>query len=156
ATLSASQLPVGSNVVAATFLGTSNWLGTSNSLVQVVTSSVPTLGAISIHDNGNDTVTITFRGLPGTNYVAQATEDPTSTNSWLNIATNTPAGDGQWTVTDSTAGHAKRFYRMAVAPAASEPLTIVGIKANGNGTITVTFHGTPGNQYVVQASTNIF
>jgi hypothetical protein len=67
---------------------------------------------LGITANGNGTVTVTFQGTPGGQYVVQATTSLVSPVIWSNVSTNTAGVDGLWTYTDSTTQpHA--FYRAA-------------------------------------------
>jgi hypothetical protein len=68
-----------------------------------------TLGIIA---NGNGTVTLTFQGTPGGQYVVQTTTSLAPAVNWTNVSTNAAGLDGLWTYTDSTSQpHA--FYRAA-------------------------------------------
>ena len=86
--------------------------GSSNSLAQVVTINVETPSTLGIQDNGDGTVTATFAGSPGAEYVVQAAGD-LGAPSWQNVSTNTAAANAQWTFTDSTTAQPIRFYRSA-------------------------------------------
>jgi hypothetical protein len=77
-----------------------------------VTLHLETPSTLGIENNLDGTVTITFAGTPGGQYVVQATVDLTLVE-WTNVSTNTAATDGQWTFTDSMTTHSKRFYRSA-------------------------------------------
>jgi hypothetical protein len=87
-----------------------------------VTSSVamltalypPTITALQAGVPGPNTNTLTFAGIPNYQYVIQfATNLPDS--PWFVLATNTADTNGCWTVTDSDATNAQRYYRC-VAP----------------------------------------
>ena len=151
--IATAQLPPGSSTMTVAYLGDGNYLGSTNSLVQVVSGDTQTPLALGIRDNGNGTVTVTFRGAAGVQYVVQATSNLRVTNAWVNVSTNTAGADGLWTYTESTAGHPLRFYRAAQA--AVQTPSSLGIQKNGNGTVTATFQGTSGAQYVVQAATSL-
>jgi hypothetical protein len=110
--LSTAELPGGTNSVTGFYLGDSNFFGSSNSLSQVVRVVPSTPVTIVILDNGNGTVTLTFAGAPGAQYVVQASADLTAP-AWANVSTNTAGADGHWTFTESMAGHSIRFYRSA-------------------------------------------
>ncbi len=110
--LGTAELPVGTNIVGAAYLGDGNYLVSSNSLAQVVTINLETPSTLGIRDNGDGTVTITFAGTPGAEYVVQAASD-LGAPSWQNLSTNTAAANGQWTFTDSTVSQPGRFYRSA-------------------------------------------
>jgi hypothetical protein len=55
--------------------------------------------------------TLTFTGIPGSNYIARFATNLT-TSPWLPLATNTAAAYGLGTVQDPTATNAQRFYRL--------------------------------------------
>jgi hypothetical protein len=112
AIISTADLPPGTNTVTAAYLGDPNFNGSTNSLAQVVTINAETPSILDIKNNGDGTVTVTFAGTPGAEYVVQA-ESALAAPSWQNVSTNTAAGNGQWTFTDSTAAHPVRFYRAA-------------------------------------------
>jgi hypothetical protein len=113
--LSADDLPAGTNTVLAAYLGDSNFLGSSNSLAQlvvVVAGRPSTPSTIGIQNNADGTVTVTFAGTPDAQYVVQAS-DNLAPPAWENVSTNTAGTDGQWTFTESTAHRPVRFYRSA-------------------------------------------
>jgi hypothetical protein len=115
ASLSTADLPAGTNTVLAAYLGDSNYLGSSNSLVQVVAvvaGRPSTPSTIGIQNNADGTVTVTFAGSPDAQYVVQAA-DNLAPAAWENVSTNTAGSDGQWTFTESTEHHPARFYRSA-------------------------------------------
>jgi hypothetical protein len=113
--LSAADLPAGTNTVLAAYLGDSNFIGSSNSLAQlvvVVAGRPSTPSTIGIQNNADGTVTVTFAGTPDAQYVVQAS-DNLAPAAWENVSTNTAGTDGQWTFTESTGHHSVRFYRSA-------------------------------------------
>ena len=110
--LSAADLPPGTNTVLAAYLGDSDFLGSSNSLAQVVPVVPATPRTIGIQNNAGGTVTITFAGTPDAQYVVQAS-DNLAPPAWENVSTNTAGTDGQWTFTESTEHHPVRLYRSA-------------------------------------------
>jgi hypothetical protein len=111
ATLSTSLLPPGSNVVQAVYGGNSNFNPSTNALVQVVNPEAQQPSTLAIHDNGNATVTVFFSGTAGAQYIVQVADSIGGPGTWSNVSTNTAAADGIWTYTESTAGHANRFFR---------------------------------------------
>ena len=113
--LSAATLPVGTNTVGAVYLGDGNYLGSSNSLVQVVRPVAETPSILGIQRNSGGTLTVTFSGTPGAEYVVQASSNLVSPVAWTNVSTNIAGIAGRWTFTDGTANHPIRFYR-AMAP----------------------------------------
>ena len=112
ATASTSELPVGTNTVAAEYAGQGNYMGSNVSLDQVVVNSAETPSTLTITDNADGTVTVTFAGTPDAEYVVQAA-DNVAVPVWTNISTNTAGADGQWTYTEAKDGHPARFYRSA-------------------------------------------
>ena len=112
ASLSTADLPAGTNLVLAAYLGDGNFLGSSNSLGQVVHVVPGTPSTIGIQDNADGTVTVTFGGTPDAQYVVQAS-DNLAPPAWENVSTNTAGSDGQWTFTESTELHPGRCYRSA-------------------------------------------
>ena len=53
-------------------------------------------------------------GTPGAQYLVQAATNLTPPVAWVNVSTNTAGADGQWTYTDSSTNHTRRFYRAAM------------------------------------------
>ena len=68
---------------------------------------------LKIRDNGDNTVTVTFHGTAGAEYIVQAASHLTGPGDWRNVATNTAATDGSWTYTESKSGQTQRYYRCA-------------------------------------------
>jgi hypothetical protein len=59
---------------------------------------------------------ITFAGIPGREYIVQATDDLTPPVVWDPISTNIAGVNGLWSVDDlSSTNYVNRFYRT-VAP----------------------------------------
>jgi hypothetical protein len=108
--LSTADLPPGTNSVTGSYLGGGNFFGSSNSLAQVVRVVPSTPVTIVILDNRDGTVTLTFTGTPGAQYVVQASAD-LAAPAWANVSTNTAGTNGHWTFIESMAGHSIRFYR---------------------------------------------
>jgi hypothetical protein len=71
---------------------------------------------VGIRDNGNGTVTVTFSGIPGTEYVVQAASEIVPAMAWTAVSTNTADANGQWTFTDESAGSQIQRYFRAVKP----------------------------------------
>lgn len=111
ATFSTAGLPPGTNTVLAAYAGDGNFLGTSNSLVQVVHAVGQTPSTIGIRDNRDGTVTVSFSGTPGAQYIIQAKSDLAPATAWDNDSTDVAGTDGQWSFTDSTSDHRIRLYR---------------------------------------------
>jgi hypothetical protein len=70
---------------------------------------------LSIQNNSNNTVTVSFRGTPGLDYVVQVASALGPNTLWTNLSTNNAGDTGIWTLTEATTGHAARFYR-AITP----------------------------------------
>jgi hypothetical protein len=82
--------------------------GTVDVLVDV---DVPeTVGIVA---NGNVTVTVTFQGTPGAEYIIQATSDLTDPESWEDVSTEEADEEGKFSITESVVGVDQRFYRSA-------------------------------------------
>jgi len=114
ATLDTALLPPGTNTVTANYLGDGNYLGSTDSLLQVVTVVVETPSVLGIVPNGDGSVTVTFAGTPGAEYLVLGTTNLVSPGSWVNVSTNTAGLDGQWTYTDNTmTNYTQRFFRAA-------------------------------------------
>jgi hypothetical protein len=113
ASISTAQLPPGSNTVTAAYAGSGNFLGSTNSLVQVVSVIAQTPSVVGLAANANGTVTVTFQGTPGARYLVQAVSNLGQSAGWENVSTNTAGPDGRWTFTESMAAHAQRYYRSA-------------------------------------------
>ena len=114
ATLDTALLPSGTNTVTANYLGDGNYLGSTDSLLQVVTVVVETPSVLGIVPNGDGSVTVTFAGTPGAEYLVLGTTNLVSPGSWVNVSTNTAGLDGQWTYTDNTmTNYTQRFFRAA-------------------------------------------
>jgi hypothetical protein len=116
ALLNTSLLPAGTNVVAVDYAGDNNFSGTSTSIEQLVVTPLPEPKIISVKDNGDKTLTITFLGTPGQPYVVQATSDLTIPVTWENVSTNTAGTwDGNWIYSEDMTNYQQRFFR-AVNP----------------------------------------
>jgi hypothetical protein len=112
ADVNTSSLAPGSNTIAVIYLGDGNFLPSTNTLIQVVTVSVVQPRTLGITANGNGTVTVTFQGTPGAEYIVQATTGLAQPSNWSNVSTNVAGVDGLWTYTDSIT-HPHAFYRAA-------------------------------------------
>jgi hypothetical protein len=107
-----SSLVPGSNSIAAVYFGDGNFLPSTNTLVQVVNVSLAQPITLGIKANGNGTVTVTFQGTPGGQFVVQAATSLAQPVTWSNVSTNVAGVDGLWTYTNSTA-QPQAFYRAA-------------------------------------------
>jgi hypothetical protein len=114
AALDTALLPPGTNTVTANYLGEGNYLPSSDSLPQVVTVIAETPSLLGIVNNGDGSVTMTFAGTPGAEYLVLAGTDLSSPGSWVSVSTNTAGPSGQWTYTDNAiTSYAQRFFRAA-------------------------------------------
>jgi hypothetical protein len=114
ATLSTGILPPGTNTVTANYLGEANYLGSSDSLSQVVAAIVEPPSVVGIIAHGDGSVTVAFAGTPGAEYFVLATTNLASAGSWVNVSTNTAGPAGQWIYTDNAiTSYTQRFFRAA-------------------------------------------
>jgi hypothetical protein len=111
AAINTSSLAPGSNTIAAMYDSNSNFLRSTNSLIQIVTPNLAQPITVGIKRNGNGTLTVTFQGTPGGEYIVQSTTILGAPSAWSNVSTNTAGSDGTWTYTDSVALHPRGFYR---------------------------------------------
>jgi N-acetylmuramoyl-L-alanine amidase len=119
ASASTTSLPVGTNTLAAEYAGDSLFAGSSNSLQQVIQSTMTysqTNRVAAMVDNGDCTFTISFSGTPGAQYYVVTSAEPAGEMSgWMVLAnsTNTASSStGLWSVT-VTNDAIQRFYRSA-------------------------------------------
>ncbi|HQL79778.1 MAG TPA: YDG domain-containing protein, partial [Verrucomicrobiota bacterium] len=123
AAVDTAVLPLGTNLVVAEYAVQGNYLGSSDSLEQVVQSLVvcsQTNAIVGIADNQDGTFTLTFVGTPQAQYYVVGSGDvvaPMSSWAVLPGSTNTvsdPSGLWQITVTNTAA---QQYYRStAVVP----------------------------------------
>ena len=115
ASASTADLPVGTQTIKAQYAAQANWLGSSQSLDQVVYSAAiysTTNAVLSLVNNGDDTFTLNCKGTPGAQYYV--VEASSLTGSWTPLANSTnaaPDPDGLWSFVVSNAAPA--FYRSA-------------------------------------------
>jgi hypothetical protein len=115
ASASTAALPVGTNTVTAEYATQANWLGSANSLDQVVQSSVTcsaTNYILSIVDLGGGSYQLNFQGTAGAKYYVVTSSDvATAMSSWTPVvgSTNTAGTGGAWSATVS--GAAPAYYR---------------------------------------------
>ena len=83
-------------------------------MLQVVDPSAIRPAALGITVSKSGTVTVTFSGAPGSNYVVQACGGM-APPVWQSVSTNTADVQGHWTYSESSGGLQQRFYR-AVTP----------------------------------------
>ena len=117
------SLPLGTNAIAAQYVGGGNFLGSTGSVAQVVKLFVTcsqTNALLSLADNLDGTCTLTFVGTPQAEYYVLASPDvATPMTRWVpaagstNMVTNT-SGLWQFTITNTAP---QQFYRStAVVP----------------------------------------
>jgi hypothetical protein len=111
AAINTSSLAPGSNTIAAVYSDNANFLPSSNTIIQIVTLNLARPVTLGIHGNGNGTVTVSFQGTPGGQYIVQSTTNLAAPSAWSNVSTNIAGSDGTWTYTDSVALHPRAFYR---------------------------------------------
>ncbi len=111
AAASTASLPLGTNTVTAQYAGDGNFLSSSGSVQQVVESFMTcsqTNALLSIVNNRNGTLTLTFVGTPQAEYYVVASGEPTAKLSpWLPVvgSTNTVTNSsGLWQFTVTNAG----------------------------------------------------
>ncbi len=119
ATASTTTLPLGTNTVVAQYATQGNYLGSSDTVEQVVQSATvysQTNVLSSIVNNGDGTITLSFVGTPQAQYYVVASPDATAAmSSWAPLvgSTNTvtdPNGLWSFTVTNTAT---QQFYRSA-------------------------------------------
>jgi len=113
ASITLATLPIGYTTVDATYVSDGNFLGSLDSLEQLVHAIPQTPITAGIKNNGNGTVTVSFTGTPYVEYVVQASSN-VAAPVWENVSTNMAGADGQWSFTESKDGYSSRFYRSAI------------------------------------------
>jgi hypothetical protein len=113
ASITLADLPIGYTMVDAVYMPDGNFLGSVDSLEQLVHATPETPNTVGIKDNGDGTVTVSFTGTPYVEYVVQASGN-VAAPEWTNISTNMAGADGKWTFTEFQGGHTQRFYRSAI------------------------------------------
>ena len=118
-----ASLPLGTNVMMAQYVGEGNFLGSTGTVAQVVKLLVAcsqTNVLVSVVDNADGTLTLTFVGTPQAEYYVLASPDAVAPmTSWSPVIGSTNAvtnvsGLWQVTVTNTTT---QQFYRgTAVVP----------------------------------------
>ena len=177
ATLVTNILPHGSITVSAEYAGDSNFLGSTNSVVQVVntppTNSNITAGVI---ENANLVLSVakllvTARDADTGDTLSVTAAGPTSANGPANnvvlnsgagTITYTPATDFTgtdtftYTISDNYGGTVTPTITVTVSSANVPSPNIVVPPAydSGSGTFSVTFAGIPGYSYTVQTATS--
>ncbi len=85
----------------------------NNGTLTVTAPGTPSI--LGIHRTSDKTVTVTVSGIPGAEYVVQASSALGALAAWTNLSTNIAGADGRWTFADAAADQPTRFYR-AMAP----------------------------------------
>jgi hypothetical protein len=177
ATLITNSLPHGSNTVTAEYAGNSDFLGSANSLVQVV-NTPPSCPDITAGITANQTLVLSVSKLLRRAGDADAGDalditaaGPTSTNGPANnvvlnraagTITYTPAAgyvgadSFTYTVSDDCGGSVTPMVLVTVTSTSVPSLNIVVPPAydSGSGTFHVTFAGIPDYAYTVQTATD--
>jgi hypothetical protein len=114
ASLTTSSLTPGSNTVSAAYAGDASFSPSSGTTMQVVQKNIDTLRILSIERDAARIATVTFEGVPDTDYLVQATFSVEAPVSWTTIATNHSGFvDGQWTYVEDATQYPRRFFRAA-------------------------------------------
>ena len=123
AAASTAVLPLGTNTVAAQYAAQGNYLGSTNTLQQVVQSQTPcsqTNAIAGIADNKDGTFTLTFRGTPQAQYCVLSSANATvPMTNWVALAgsTNTVTNaSGLWQLKVTNAVSRQYYRSTAVAP----------------------------------------
>ena len=168
ASLSITSLPRGTNLITVAFLGDSNYVGSTNSLNQIVTNHPPVANNVSYARNvavdsfkvlvsdlltnatdvDSDSLTLVAVGT-STNGVT-----PTISGGWVLYAnTNAVADQFSYTVADGYGGTNSATVSIAID---STPLFGQSeVVTTGGGTATLNFVGIPTYSYSVNRSTNL-
>jgi len=87
---------------------------TGTVMVTIQSNNGPSVNITGISTNGNGTVTIDFAGIPGVDYLIQATPSLSSPIIWTTLSTNMAGTNGLFQYTDLNAtNYSSRFYRTA-------------------------------------------
>jgi hypothetical protein len=165
--------PVGTYAIEASGLSATNYsLSYSNGTLTItpadsVATLVSSLNPSPFGSNVTFTVTLTAAS-PGTGTPSGSVQfltngvafgDPATLNGGVAAVSTALLPAGSNTVDVAYAGDGNflgtNTSLVQVVSIEVQPPTTVGIKANGDGTVTATFQGTPAAQYVVQATTNL-
>lgn len=117
AQLTVSNLPVGTNVIRAEFLGADGQHTSAAGLAgDQIVNPVPTTSTITGVSVSGGTVTLNCQGAEGVSYdVERATEVTFTTGLTTLLTTNAPTG-GAFTATDNSPPAPKAFYRLKQNP----------------------------------------
>jgi glucose/arabinose dehydrogenase/PKD repeat protein len=111
ASISTSFEAAGSFLVTARYAGDGNFRPSTNSLEQSITPPVQAPEIVGIRRSADNTLTIALGGMPGSEYVVQATTDLGLSITWTNVATGFVGANGTATFSESLTNGNRRFYR---------------------------------------------
>ena len=177
ATLTTNSLPHGSNTVTAEYAGDGNFLGSTNSLVQIV-NTPPVAPNTNAGITENQTLVLSVAKLLSLAYDADGdslsitSAGPTSTNGPAdNVVLDTGAGTITYTpatnfvgadlfsfvVSDpyGASGTGAVLVAVSAATVPSPNIVVPPSYDSGSGTFSVTFAGIPGYSYTIQYSPNV-
>lgn len=103
-----SDLPVGANVLTATVTDSFGLTATSGEITVNVALSVNQMAGREV---GTNQFIVCFLGLPGTNYILEATSDLASPTAWTPIQTNQAGANILQFFDTDVPKHSIRFYR---------------------------------------------
>ena len=166
--LSITNLPRGTNLIAVGFAGDSNYLGYTNTLNQIVTNHPPVVNAASYTRNA----VIQTMEIAVTNLLSAASDldgdtltlasvSPTTNSATLTVSggwilyynTNAVADQFTYTVSDGFGGTNSATVTLTVA---NTPLFGQSqVASTSDGTATLKFAGIPGYSYSVLRTTNL-
>lgn len=160
-----TQLPRGTNLITARYSGNANYSPSTNTLNQVVTNNPPIANPATYYrlvgypltivitnlatnwsDVDGDAMVLTNVNNPSTN---GGTVTYDSTNIYYSDSTNVTDRFG-YTISDGQGGTASGVVTILMAQQ-----TVSGGTANGDGSVTLSFSGIPGNIYWVETTTDL-
>jgi hypothetical protein len=163
-----TNLPRGAILITAAYLGDVNYVGSTNTLTQVITNHPPVANAITFNRNGLNNWRIAVTDL-----LTNATDVDGDTLSLTGVSTTTngivPIVSGGWVQYANTNLVADQFtYTVAdgyggtsssvvtLLPGSSASVTALVSKVSfGSGSASLTFAGLPGYTYSVERSTDL-
>ena len=165
-----TNLPRGTNLITAEYAGDSNYLGSTNSMSQLVTNHPPVAVTTNYVRTAGLKLRLFFADL--TSLWTDADGDPVTlvglnqvTTNTVNLATNSnqilyPASAGNvndqftYTIRDGQGGTNTGIINVVVNPFVTSQQTPSALTVSNNA-ITATFRGIPAYVYEVQRSTNL-
>ena len=168
--LTITNLPRGTNLITAEYAGDSNFLGSTNTLNQVVTNHPPVVTTTSYTRTAGLKLRIFFADL--TNHWIDADGDPVTLDGFnlvtynnVNLVTNSsqalyPASSQNvndqitYTIRDGQGGTSTGIINVVVNPFVTGQQTPTAFSISNN-VITAIFYGMPDYVYQVQRSTNL-